>query len=286
MEQAQQSQPDDLAARIYLGNLPYTAKPYDIEELLAANGFDHFEKIHISIDPVSGRNPGYCFVDFPNRDTAGHALASLSATISGRPVKVGPCDPKKQRDRGGNHEADSSSRRWGDWSTQSSDGGIATGRFNTKGAEQGPYWAVDHFENMVESHEGRRLYVGGLGRMIDQAQHNREITELFSDFTPTAIGKRITPYERTRFMPGNHHYCFVDFETREQANAAKKALHGRTIPGGRLKVSVAGGIPNKLANPDTGVRYGRSVYDGSRSGNTVPSNRAAASTDWRRGDNE
>lgn len=87
-------------------------------------------------------------------------------------------------------------------------------------------------------------------------------------------------------MPGNHHYCFVDFETREQADAAKKALHARPIPGGRLKVSVAAGVPNKLANPDTGVRYGRSVYDGSRSANTAPSNRAAASTDWRRRDDE
>lgn len=87
-------------------------------------------------------------------------------------------------------------------------------------------------------------------------------------------------------MPGNHHYCFLDFETREQASAAKKALHSKTIPGGRLKVSVAGGIPNKLANPDTGVRYGRSVYDGSRSANTAPSNRAAESTDWRRRDDE
>lgn len=94
-------------------------------------------------------------------------------------------------------------------------------------------------------------------------------------------------------LPGNHHYCFVDFETREQTNAAMKALNGRVIPGGKLKVALAGGIPNKLVNPHTDVRYGRRGYDGGclrpntfRLGNTAQSNRATVSTDWRRRDNE
>ncbi|KAG8407761.1 hypothetical protein J3459_018391 [Metarhizium acridum] len=82
------SQPDALATRIYLGNLPYTAKPYDIEEGLGINGLSHMEKIHVSFDLVSGRNPGYCFVDFPDRDADDLALGSLSATIGGRRIKV------------------------------------------------------------------------------------------------------------------------------------------------------------------------------------------------------
>lgn len=212
MEQAPQSQPDALSAgrRIYLGattvyivfaddscnfdkadysstgNLPYTAKPYDIEEVLAANGFGHLENIHISIDPVSARNPGYCFVDFPDRATANRALASLSAAISGRPIRVGPCEPKKQHDRRLNREDDFAFKRWGDWTSQPSSSEITTGRLNSTGVEQGPYGALDHFDDMVENYEGRRLYVGGLGKMINQAQHNRDITELFAGagFTP------------------------------------------------------------------------------------------------------
>jgi RNA recognition motif-containing protein len=160
---------------------------------------------------------------------------------------------------------------------------------------------------MSQTYEGRRLYVGGLEKMIDQPQHVKEVMELFSDFTPcvgpsflishrafvndhectrSAIGKRVTPHESTRSRRGNHHYCFVDFETKEQANAAMTALNGRVILGGRLKVAVAAGIPDKLV-PDTGARSGRRVYDdNSRSGKTAPSSRATASTDWRRRDAE
>ncbi|KHO11390.1 Ribonuclease H-like protein [Metarhizium robertsii ARSEF 23] len=82
--------------------------------------------------------------------------------------------------------------------------------------------------------------------MIDQPQHTREITELFSDYPPAAIGKRITPHQTTRSRPGNHHYCFVDFKTREQATAAMTALDGRVVAGGKLKVELAGSLPNKL----------------------------------------
>lgn len=81
------------------GNLPYVAKPYDIEKLLAENGFGDLENIHISVDPVSARNPGYCFVDLPDRATADRAIASLSASIHGRRIKVGPCEPKKKQNQ-------------------------------------------------------------------------------------------------------------------------------------------------------------------------------------------
>ncbi|KAJ6042957.1 RNA recognition motif domain protein [Penicillium canescens] len=272
------------------GNLPYNTKPYEIEEVLATNGFGHLENIHISIDPVSARNPGYCFVDFTDRSTADHALSSLSATISGRPIRVGPCEPKKQGDRHYNRQDSFAFRRWGDWSATSE---ITIGQISGKGIEQGPYWALDHFDDMIQSHEARRLYVGGLGKMINQAQHNREITDLFAGFSPTAIGKRITPHKSTRSMPGNHHYCFIDFETKEETKAAMKALNGRPIAEGKLKVALAGDIPRTLVNRHTDVRYGRRVYNGNYLGSNSPcsenmaeSNKALASSDWRRRGNE
>lgn len=57
--------------------MPYNAKPYDIENLLGNNGSNQLENIHISIDPVSARNPGYCFVDFSDPQTADRALSDL-----------------------------------------------------------------------------------------------------------------------------------------------------------------------------------------------------------------
>jgi RNA recognition motif-containing protein len=89
-----------------------------------------------------------------------------------------------------------------------------------------------------------------------------------------------------RSIRGNHHYCFVDFETREETNAAMKALNGRPIMGGKLKVALAGDIPKTLVNPHTDGRYVRCVYDegylrpnSSRSENMAGSNRAIASSD-------
>ena len=97
-------------------------------------------------------------------------------------------------------------------------------------------------------------------------------------------------------MPGNHHYCFVDFETTEETNAAAEALNGRPIAGGKLKVALAGEIPKKLVNRSTGGRYGRGAYDGGRlppddnssrsEGTVAESNRAMASSSWRRRDDD
>lgn len=164
------------------GNLPYEVKPFEVEEILAKEGFSSLDKIHISIDPVSARNPGYCFVDFKDRETAERALSSLSAVVYGRTLKVGPCEPKKPR-RGFRDEG-STSRRWGDWNVRPSEGGVPIGKVNGTGEEKGPYWAIDHFEDVVRNPGGRRLYVGGLGKMVDQAQHQEELSQIFSGFKP------------------------------------------------------------------------------------------------------
>lgn len=54
----------------------------------------------------------------------------------------------------------------------------------------------------------------------------------------TAIGKRITPRVETRATPGNHHYCFVDFSTADEADRAMRELNGKEIEGGALRVSM------------------------------------------------
>jgi RNA recognition motif-containing protein len=136
------------------------------------------EHIHISVDPVSARNPGYCFVDFNDRETADRALSGLKASINGRPVKVGPCQPKKQNKPRWFNEDDPVNKRWGDWSSKNGN------YVSTDQTQRGPNWALDHFEDMVDNLGGRRLYVGGLDMMVNQALHNTEMTELFAEFCP------------------------------------------------------------------------------------------------------
>lgn len=67
------------------------------------------------------------------------------------------------------------------------------------------------------------------------------------------IGKRITPHASTRSMPGNHHYCFVDFSTPQEAQRAVAALSGLQVPGGQLRVSAARGKHDPVVPAHPGV---------------------------------
>lgn len=97
--------------RIYVGNLRYQAKPDDIEGLLKANELGTFESIHISIDPFTGRNPSYCFVEFSDRESADRAMSTLEGKLLlGREVKCRPCIPKGGPSGG---RQDAAQNRWG-----------------------------------------------------------------------------------------------------------------------------------------------------------------------------
>ncbi|KAF3761916.1 hypothetical protein M406DRAFT_222190, partial [Cryphonectria parasitica EP155] len=227
--------------RIYLGNLLYRVQPQAVQEMLEASGFEGlFEAIHISMDAVSGRNPGYCFIDFKTREDANLALESLNGvTILDRPVKVGPCQPKT---RARAHEYQPTFQRWGDWvgsERRSSPGDTSAASQGGKKREQGPYAALDHLKEVERADTPPRVYVGGIGKMVNQEENDKEIRGYFEGFQIVAISKRITPHPDTRLLPGNHHYCFVDFETVEEAKAAIQALNGRPVVGGKLRLGMA-----------------------------------------------
>ncbi|KAG8156900.1 hypothetical protein KVR01_013313 [Diaporthe batatas] len=230
--------------RIYLGNLLYEVKPSEIDDMLTANGFrEDVENVHISIDAVTARNPGYCFIDFTSSDSAQSALESLAgSTIRDRPVKVGPCKPKGAERAWRKPDYKPTSQRWGDWRAQrpSDDEGRAS---DSRESQQGPHKALEHFQGVKESGASARIYLGGLGKMSNQGEHDEEVQNLLDGFSIVAISKRITPHPSTQTKPGNHHYCFVDFETKADAEAAIRLLNGRAIPGGRLRLSMAHGLP-------------------------------------------
>ncbi|KAI1262292.1 hypothetical protein F5Y18DRAFT_397891 [Xylariaceae sp. FL1019] len=220
--------------RIYIGNLRYSAKPEDIEDLLKANDLGHFNNIHISIDPFTGRNPSYCFVEFPDADLATKAMEILEGkNLLGREVKCRPCQPKGSGSGGKQSDAPS---RWGQWEKTDGDG---------QGRQHPP-----SFDRYRQDFTGKRLYVGGLPRMHDQSTNFAEITELFKDFKLEAISKRVSAHESVREKPGNHDFCFVDFGSAEDAKTALETMNGRMFRGGRLKVSTAKGRSNKWQERD------------------------------------
>lgn len=169
--------------RIYLGNLLYQVKPDEIDDMLAANGFrEHVESVHISIDAFSGRNPGYCFIDFKSPDSAQSALENLAGnTIRGRPVKVGPCKPKGAERAWKDPNYTPTFQRWGDWrgeQPKTDDGRSSEGHE----PQQGPYNALQHFHNVKETGATARVFFGGLGKMINQGEHDKEVRSYLEGF--------------------------------------------------------------------------------------------------------
>ncbi|KAH8885292.1 RNA-binding domain-containing protein [Thozetella sp. PMI_491] len=223
--------------RVYLGNLDYNAKPQDIEEFVAAHQVITPENIHISVDPVSGRNPGYCFLEFADRDTAEAAMSTLNGQdLFGREAKCRPCLPKGENSRafGGQRESGTGFNRWGNWND--SRGGD---RDSGPRGRSGPNAALQYFESSAS--EGKQLYVGGLPRMLDQAQNEEEMRDIFQDYEVMAVGKRISP--KNSYEPGSErrNFCFVDFSSAEQAQAALEAVNGTMYREAPLKVSMAKG---------------------------------------------
>ncbi|KAK4678898.1 hypothetical protein QC764_000770 [Podospora pseudoanserina] len=236
--------------RIYVGSLDYFAKPADVEELLVGANLNSFQKIHISIDPISGRNRGYCFVDFPSHQEAAYALEALAGqSILGRVVKLGPCVPKGH---GRSSRGDQSSaefrpvfQRWGDWkgadgASERKDGagfrGWNSPREQTED-QQGPYAALNRLQS-YSNKDSTRIRIDGLDKMIDQEHNDPEIRSFFSGFDVVAIDKCVVPYS-LRSTPGNHHHCYVDLGSREEVDRAVKELSGTAMNGVVVRLSIA-----------------------------------------------
>ncbi|PVH91941.1 RNA-binding domain-containing protein [Periconia macrospinosa] len=212
--------------RIYLGNLMYSATPEDVERLLEQNNLiADYKSTHISVDHFTGRNPGYCFIEFGSKEAAEAAMATLEGvSMFNRPVKCRPCLPKGAVRR---VDSDGAESRWGDWNGSS---GGARSSFPSK----------TYHERSKAQEEGRQVYVGGLPRMLDQAENDVEMRDVFEGFEIVTISKRISPKAFT--APGadeRRNFCFVDFASPEQAKAAVDAVDGSEYRGATIKVSLA-----------------------------------------------
>ncbi|KAL2831416.1 hypothetical protein BDW59DRAFT_157844 [Aspergillus cavernicola] len=189
--------------RIYFGNMPYRAREHDVTTFLAlANHI--FTAIDISIDPFSGRNPSYCFVEFETKEQADHAMEDLNGRdFLGRPVKIKPCIPKDDR--------------------QKSD--FVFDRWERKDASE-------HFKGYTQT--GRRLRVSGLPKPSSQVYMNQKLREFFKNYHVEAISKTVCPHYAGHRAPETPHYAYVDFITAEQAEAVIWALNGTVGPWGTV----------------------------------------------------
>ncbi|KAG6360978.1 hypothetical protein INS49_009197 [Diaporthe citri] len=79
-------------------------------------------------------------------------------------------------------------QRWGDW--KGSRPSEPAERWpGDEGIEQGPYGALDHIDAVRKADMSARVYLGGLGKMINQEENDREIRGYLDGFN---IGSPLT----------------------------------------------------------------------------------------------
>ena len=118
----------------------------------------------MSIDPYSGRNPSYCFVELATKEQADRAMLELNGReLLGRPIKLGPGIARSKN----RHPIEKSNQRAGNKVHSSRP---VFDRWTRTDAS-------DHWKGYSE--QGRRLFVGGLPRMPDHHTVNADVRELF-----------------------------------------------------------------------------------------------------------
>ncbi|KIY70768.1 RNA-binding domain-containing protein [Cylindrobasidium torrendii FP15055 ss-10] len=200
--------------RLYVGNLPYMAKTRDIERLFQSESFT-IQRIDISIDPFTGRNLSYCFVDMPTPAEAQRAIATLNQRdFLGRPLKVNLGIAKRRHDP-----------------TRPSKQPLAF-----EGWREPEERAAEHWKGVAE--QGRRLYISGLPSM-NYRTANERLTELFHDYKVEAVSKPLSPETHRPNSHPNHFYAFVDFVDPDAAGRAAAEFDGARAFGGTIRVSRA-----------------------------------------------
>jgi RNA recognition motif-containing protein len=190
----------------------------------------------MSIDPFTGRNPSYCFVDMHSQKDADRAMDTMQGqALRGRPIRInhkterrqhnGPRLPSKTYDRG--------------WKPKE-----ITVPVPEVGEDAFAFdrWSrTDAAENWTKpDEERRRLWVGGLPRIQNQDSLQVEMRNLFKGYKVEAVSKLISPRASQRSEQGSQYMCFVDMASLEEAKHAVEELNGTPNSyGGAYKVRIA-----------------------------------------------
>lgn len=86
-------------AKIYVGNLPFTATDAEIRTLFAAHGT--VESVTLPVDRETGRPRGFGFVEMTQSD-ASRAIQNLNGTdMGGRSLKINEAQDRPRAGSGG-----------------------------------------------------------------------------------------------------------------------------------------------------------------------------------------
>ncbi len=89
-----------MGKRLYVGNLAYSLKSQDLEEVFRSAG----EVVHVKVvtDQETGRSKGFAFVEMATDDQGAQAIETLNGKdVGGRALKVTEANPRPERPAGG-----------------------------------------------------------------------------------------------------------------------------------------------------------------------------------------
>jgi RNA recognition motif-containing protein len=117
-----------MATKLYVGNLPYTAKEESLKDHFSSAG--SVASVKIIIDRETGRSKGFGFVEMESDDGAQTAVSQLDGQeFEGRSLRVSEAKPQPEREsRGGGG---------GGFGGGRSGGGFGGGRGGDRGGNRG-----------------------------------------------------------------------------------------------------------------------------------------------------
>jgi RNA recognition motif-containing protein len=89
-----------MEAKLYVGNLPYSARDDSLQELFSQAG--NVVSANVITDRESGRSKGFGFVEMSSSEEAEKAIQMFNGySFEGRDLRVNIARPREERPRGG-----------------------------------------------------------------------------------------------------------------------------------------------------------------------------------------
>lgn len=91
-----------MAARLFVGNLPFTTTENDLQDYFGQAG--SVVGVNIMQDRATGRSRGFAFIEMSSQDDATKAITMFhQKDFQGRPLTVNEARPREERPAGGGH---------------------------------------------------------------------------------------------------------------------------------------------------------------------------------------
>ena len=118
-----------MGKRLYVGNLSYSLKAQDLQEVFSSAG--EVVNVKIVMDKETNRSKGFAFVEMATDDQGATAIETLNGKdVGGRALKVTEANPRPERPAGGAGGFKGGGERTGDrggFSRGGSNGGFGGG---------------------------------------------------------------------------------------------------------------------------------------------------------------